>query len=168
MRRLFVLGFVLAQNSPLLPPLLKRDLKSVHATVMDMTKLRATAAIGLGFCSAVLLVTTAAAQIPLPMPKPPDGAALFKQQCATCHTDNLSDPVRQGPSLFNIIGSHAGTVEGFHYSAGFAKADFVWNEARIDAWITNPQEMISGTVMAYRQAKPEIRTAIIAYLKELH
>jgi cytochrome c len=168
MRRLFVLGFVLARNSPLLPPQLKRDLKSVHATVMDMTKLRATAAIGFGFCSAVLLVTIAAAQIPLPMPKPPDGAALFKQQCATCHTDNLSDPIRQGPSLFNIMGRRAGTVEGFHYSAGFAKADFVWDGARIDAWITNPQEMIPGTIMAYRQAKPEIRTAIIAYLKELH
>ncbi len=101
-------------------------------------------------------------------PKPPDGPTLFKQQCATCHTTNLSDPIRQGPSLFNIIGRRAGAAEGFHYSAGFAKADFVWDEARIDAWITNPQEMIAGAVMAYRQAKPEIRTAIIAYLKELH
>jgi len=28
--------------------------------------------------------------------------------------------------------------------------------------------MLPGSVMAYRQAKPEIRAAIIAYLKELH
>ena len=137
---------------------------------MCMTKLRATLAvtlaIGLGFCGAVLAVRPAAAQIPLPAPKPPDGATLFKQQCATCHTTNLSDPVRQGPSLFNIVGRHAGTVDGFHYSAGFAKADFVWDDARIDAWITNPQEMIPGTVMAYRQAKPETRAAIIAFLRE--
>jgi len=28
--------------------------------------------------------------------------------------------------------------------------------------------MIPGSVMAYRQAKPEVRAAIIAYLKELH
>ncbi|SRR6266404_496220 len=143
---------------------------------MDMTRLRATLAailkatlaIGLEFCGAMFFVTIAAAQIPLPVPKPPDGPTLFKQQCATCHTTNLSDPIRQGPSLFNIIGRRAGAAEGFHYSAGFAKADFVWDEARIDAWITNPQEMIPGAVMAYRQAKPEIRTAIIAYLKELH
>ena len=139
---------------------------------MCMTKLRVTLAvtlaIGLGLCGAILAVTRAAAQIPLPAPKPPDGPTLFKQQCATCHTTNLSDPIRQGPSLFNIIGRRAGAAEGFHYSAGFAKADFVWDEARIDAWITNPQEMIPGAVMAYRQAKPEIRTAIIAYLKELH
>jgi len=116
----------------------------------------------------MLAATIAAAQIPLPAPKPPDGPTLFKQQCATCHTDNLSDPVRQGPSLFNIIGRRAGTAAGFQYSAAFGKADFVWDEAKIDAWMTNPQEMIPGAVMAYRQAKPEIRSAIIAYLKELH
>jgi hypothetical protein len=69
---------------------------------MDMTGLRATAAIGLGFCGAVLVARIAIAQIPLPAPKPPDGATLFKQQCATCHTNSLTDPVRQGPSLFSI------------------------------------------------------------------
>jgi cytochrome c len=133
-----------------------------------MTRRRAAFAIGLGVCGMMLAATIAAAQIPLPAPKPPDGPTLFKQQCATCHTDNLSDPVRQGPSLFNIIGRRAGTAAGFHYSAAFGKADFVWDEAKIDAWMTNPQEMIPGAVMAYRQAKPEIRSAIIAYLKELH
>ena len=133
-----------------------------------MTKLRAPRGIGLGFCVAVLVVSVAVAQMPLPGAKPPDGATLFKQQCATCHTTNLSDPIRQGPSLFGIVGRRAGTADGFHYSAGFGKADFVWDDARLDAWITNPQEMLPGSVMAYRQAKPEIRAAIIAYLKELH
>jgi cytochrome c len=117
---------------------------------------------GLGIC-----VAKAGAQIALPAPKPPDGATLFIQQCGTCHTTNLSDPVRQGPSLFMVVGRRAGTVDGFSYSAGFARADFVWDDARLDAWMTNPQQMISGAVMPYRQAKPEIRAAIIAYLKEL-
>jgi cytochrome c len=133
-----------------------------------MTKLRATRAIGLGFSGAVLVVQTAVAQMPLPAAKPPDGETLFKQQCATCHTTNLSDPVRQGPSLFKIVGRPAGKINGFHYSAGFAKADFVWDEARLDAWLTNPQEMIPGAVMAYRQSKPEARAAVIAYLRELN
>jgi cytochrome c len=151
---------------------------------MYMTKLRATPGIGLaiklpirlsfrlaillGFCGAMLVATAATAQIPLPEAKPPDGPTLFKQQCATCHTNNLTDPVRQGPSLFGVIGRRAGSVDGFHYSAGFAKADFVWDDTRLDAWVTNPQAMIPGAVMAYRQAKPETRAAIIAYLKELH
>jgi cytochrome c len=133
-----------------------------------MTRLRAIRAIGLGFCGALLAVQTASAQMPLPAAKPPDGATLFKQQCATCHTTNLSDPIRQGPSLFKIIGRPAGKMDAFHYSAGFAKADFAWDEARLDAWLTNPQQMIPGAVMAYRQARPETRAAVIAYLKELN
>src|SRR5215472_3774823 len=136
--------------------------------VMSMTRLRATQvtglAIGLGLYGAMLVAKAAFAQMPLPEAKPPDGPTLFKQQCATCHTNNLSDPVRQGPSLFNIVGRRAGSVESFRYSAAFAKADFAWDDARLDAWITNPQEMIPGSVMAYRQAKPEVRAAIIAYL----
>lgn len=123
---------------------------------------------GLSFCSAISTVGVASAQIPLPAARPADGAALFKQQCATCHTTNLSDPIRQGPSLFKIVGRHAGAADGFHYSAGLAKADFVWDGARLDAWLTNPQEMIPDAVMAYRQARSDIRAAIIAYLRELN
>ncbi len=133
-----------------------------------MTKLRATWAIGLEFCGALLVAQTAGAQMPLPAAKPADGATLFKQQCATCHTTNPSEPVRQGPSMFGIVGRPAGKVDGFHYSAGFAKADFVWDDARLDAWLANPQAIIPGAIMAYRQPKAETRAAIIAYLKELN
>jgi cytochrome c len=133
-----------------------------------MAKPRATQAIGLGICGTLLVVNTAGAQMPLPAAKPPDGPTLFEQQCATCHTTNLSDPVRQGPPLFKIVGRPAGKVDGFPYSAGFAKADFVWDDARLDAWLTNPEQIIPGAVMAYRQPKPETRAAIITYLKELN
>ena len=133
-----------------------------------MRKLRARRATGAGCCGALLAATTAAAQMPLPAAKPPDGATLFKQQCATCHTTNMSDPARQGPSLFKIVGRTAGKADGFHYSAGFAKADFVWDDARLDAYLANPQATVPGSIMAYRQPKAETRAAIIAYLKELN
>ena len=123
---------------------------------------------GLGLCSAISAVEIVPAQMPLPTAKPPDGAALFKQQCATCHTTNLSDPQRQGPSLFKVMGRQAGKLDGFHYSAGFAQANFAWDEARLDAWLTNPQAVIPSAVMAYRQPKPETHAAIIAYLRELN
>ena len=133
-----------------------------------MTKPHTIWAIGLGFCATLLVVTMAGAQIPLPAAKPPDGATLFKQQCATCHTTNTSDPARQGPSLFKIVGRPAGKADGFHYSAGFAKADFVWDDTRLDAYLANPQAMVAGSNMAYRQPRAETRAAIIAYLKELN
>ena len=34
--------------------------------------------------------------------------------------------------------------------------------------VTDPQAMIPGAIMPYKQAKPELRTAIVSYLKELH
>jgi cytochrome c len=123
---------------------------------------------GLAFCSATSMVVVASAQMSLPEAKPVNGAALFKQQCATCHTTNVSDPARQGPTLFNIVGREAGTIEGFRYSAGFAAAKFKWDEQKLDEWLTNPQAVIPGAVMPYRQAKSEIRSAIVNYLKELH
>ena len=133
-----------------------------------MRKLRARWATGAGCCGALLAATTAAAQMPLPAAKPPDGATLFKQQCATCHTTASSEPARQGPTLFKIVGRSAGKADGFHYSPGFAKADFVWDDARLDAYLANPQATVPGSIMAYRQPKAETRAAIIAYLKELN
>jgi cytochrome c len=133
-----------------------------------MARLRATRSIGSGLSGAMLFVGAAMAQMALPEAKPPDGPTLFKQQCATCHTNNLTDPVRQGPSLFGVVGRRAGGMDGFHYSPNFAKADFTWDDAKLDAWMINPQQVIPGTVMAYRQAKPEVRVAIIKYLTELH
>jgi cytochrome c len=124
-------------------------------------------AIVLGLCTAVVLVVRVAdAQMPLPAAKPPDGATLFKQQCAVCHTLSQSEPMRQGPPLVKIVGRSAGKAEGFKYSEPLSKADFAWDETRLDAWLTNPQTVIPGATMVYRQAKPETRAAIIAYLKE--
>ena len=133
-----------------------------------MKNRRATLVMGLAFCSAISMVGVASGQIALPTAKPPDGAALFKQQCATCHTTSASDPPRQGPTLVNIVGREAGTAEGFRYSAGFANAKFKWSEQKLDEWLVDPQAMIPGAVMPYKQAKSEIRTAIVNYLKELH
>jgi cytochrome c len=133
-----------------------------------MQKRRAILVFGLGFCSAISTVGAASAQISLPATKSPDGAALFKQQCATCHTTNLYDAPRQGPPLLQIMGRQAGKVEGFHYSPGLAQAGFTWDENRLDAWLTDPQAVIPGAIMPYRQAKAETRAAIITYLKGLN
>lgn len=124
-------------------------------------------AIVLGLCTAVvLLVRVADAQMPLPAAKPPDGATLFKQQCAVCHTLSQSEPMRQGPPLVKVVGRSAGKAEGFKYSEPLSKADFAWDDAKLDAWLANPQAVLPGATMVYRQAKPETRAAIIAYLKE--
>ena len=38
-----------------------------------------------------------------------------------------------------VVGRQAGRSDGFHYSPGFGKADFVWGDARLDDYLANPQ-----------------------------
>jgi cytochrome c2 len=73
-------------------------------------------------------IGTGRAQAPLPAAVTPTGSDLFKQQCATCHSLNAADPPRQGPVLAGVYGRKSGSLAGFHYSPGYAKADFVWDD----------------------------------------
>ena len=98
----------------------------------------------------------------------PDGATLFLRQCGTCHSLKSSDPPRQGPNLAGVIGRPVGSIAGFNYSPGYATAGFTWDEARLDPYLTNPQAVIPGSIMMYRQANAGVRHAIIEYLKDQH
>lgn len=93
-----------------------------------------------------------------------DGEALFVQQCQTCHTLNLAEPPRQGPTLARVMGRKAGTVPGFPYSKGLKTAGFEWTPERMDKWIADPQAMISDSYMAYHQPDPAIRAKVVEYL----
>lgn len=98
----------------------------------------------------------------------PDGATLFLNQCGTCHTVEHGAPPRQGPNLAGVVGRKVGTLPGFSYSAGFAKAVWTWDAAALDRWLADPQAMIPGAVMLYRQADPATRKLIIDWLKDQH
>lgn len=119
-----------------------------------------------GAAAFVLPCSNASAQFQLPAAAPPTGESLFKTQCGTCHTLNASDPPRQGPLLLGVYGRKAGSVPGFKYSAGLANAGFTWDEQHLDQWLANPQAMIPGSVMLYRQGDAAKRELVIGYLKE--
>ena len=106
------------------------------------------------------------AQVPIPPAEAPDGARLFRNQCATCHSLNPSDPPRQGPHLAHVLGRKIGGVEGYKYTPGYKEADAAWDEERLDKYLINPQAMFPGSTMVYRQNNPATRKAIIAYLKD--
>jgi len=111
-----------------------------------------------------LLTAPAYAQFSGSLPAP-TGASLFRNQCGTCHVLEPDAAARQGPHLAGLLGRKPGSVAGFKYSAGYEQAEFVWDAAHLDEYLTNPQALIPGSNMAYRQAKPEVRSAIIAYLE---
>ena len=126
--------------------------------------------ITIGLLMAAGSVAIARAQLPLELakPAPPTGGALFVAQCGTCHTMERGAPARQGPNLAGVFQRKAGSLPDFHYSPGLAQAGFVWDEAHLDEWLSNPQKLVPGSVMAYRQSNPAVRASIIAWLKEQH
>jgi|FEC22Drversion2_1045045.scaffolds.fasta_scaffold00566_6 cytochrome c len=91
----------------------------------------------------------------------------FVSSCGVCHVVDPDAPARQGPPLAGILGRAAGSRAGYAYSDALKRSGIVWTEETLDRWIENAQAYVPGTTMMYRQAKPERRQLIIAYLKSL-
>ncbi len=94
------------------------------------------------------------------------GEKLFKQQCAACHAVAKDAPMGMGPNLAGIVGKDAGIMEGYRYSAEFRKGLYgqKWTPELLDAWLTDPQNLASGTYMMYKQNDAAVRKSIIEYL----
>lgn len=86
--------------------------------------------------------------------------------CAACHS---MEPGRHltGPSLAEVWGKKAATAQGFaRFSPALKRAEIVWNESSLDAWLANPQKMVPGNYMLFGGiADPRMRTDLIAYLR---
>jgi cytochrome c len=52
-----------------------------------------------------------------------------------------------GPNLYKIVGRKAGSLPNYSYSSAMKGADFVWNEAKLDRFIANPDEIVPGNKM---------------------
>jgi cytochrome c len=85
--------------------------------------------------------------IGLPVAGADEGAAAFNNYCRTCHSIREGDN-RFGPSLHRVIGAKAGAVPGYTaYSQGLRDSGITWDEARLDAFIMNPDALISNNNM---------------------
>jgi len=93
-----------------------------------------------------------------------NGAAKFAL-CASCHTAREGAPAMTGPNLHGLFGRKAGGVAGFKYSDDMKAANWTWDAARMDAWITDPKAVLPNTKMTFIGLKdPKDRADIIAYL----
>jgi cytochrome c2 len=95
------------------------------------------------------------------------GKAVFAQ-CAACHKADASGKNTIGPNLWKVVGRTSGTLPGFNYSPAMKGAKKVWNDAALDAYLTNPMQAIPGNRMPFAglKAAPD-RQNVIAYLKTL-
>jgi cytochrome c len=97
-----------------------------------------------------------------------DGAEVFKK-CRACHDVGPDAKNKVGPLLNDILGRHAGSIEGFNYSdankAAGAKG-LVWTDEVLFKYLENPLSFMPGTKMAFAGLKDEQdRRDVIAYLK---
>jgi cytochrome c len=97
---------------------------------------------------------------------PEEAQLAFNNHCRTCHTTNEGDH-RLGPSLYNVVGRSAGSLQGYGYSSAMAKAHIVWDEQNLDRYIENPDAVVPGNNMKPYSgiSSPEERARVIAHLK---
>ena len=92
------------------------------------------------------------------------GKVLY-QTCAACHTER---PDALGPNLNGVFGRKSAAREDFRYSNPMTRANLVWDETNLTAYIKDPQAKVKGNRMPYgglTDAKDV--DDIIAYLKLL-
>ncbi|GAB2178652.1 c-type cytochrome [Dongia sp. agr-C8] len=92
------------------------------------------------------------------------GQQLYESRCVACHSPDAN---RVGPMHRGVFGRKAGSLPDFSYSKALKGAGFVWDDASLDKWLTNPQAFVPGQKMNFKVAKPEDRADLIAYLKTL-
>ncbi|MGO9357184.1 MAG: c-type cytochrome [Xanthobacteraceae bacterium] len=94
------------------------------------------------------------------------GKSVFNK-CAICHSP-APGKNSVGPSLFGVVGRPSATGAGFAYSDAMKAANKTWDEATLDAYLTDPKAMVPGTKMIFPGLpKPEDRANVIAYLETL-
>ena len=116
-------------------------------------------------CAAALCLSLAGAAYAQGDADADTGQLKFNNSCRTCHTIKEGDN-RLGPNLHKIVGRKAGSAEGFSYSPALKDSGLVWDEATLDKFIANPEQVVPGNNMKPFQgiSSAEERKAIIAYL----
>lgn len=102
-------------------------------------------------------------------PVQPQGAKLFKNQCASCHS-TVADETRVGPSLHGIMGRKAAALADYPYSDVLRQRGaegLVWTAENLDPWLENSGAFVPGNMMDFHLADPQKRAAIVTYLSEL-
>ena len=98
----------------------------------------------------------------------PAAAPAAFAQCAVCHAITATAPKKLGPTLAGVAGKPAATRPGYVYSAALKGAKIVWTDAKLDAFLTKPSQVVPGTKMAYSGvSNAATRAQLIAYMKTL-
>ena len=91
------------------------------------------------------------------------GKVVF-QTCAACHSEK---PDAIGPSLRGVYGRKSGSLDNFRYSNAMMRANLVWDEANLRAYLKDPQAKVKGNRMPFAGlTDPKDIDDVIAFLKQ--
>lgn len=91
------------------------------------------------------------------------GKELFAT-CAACHSEK---PDAIGPSLKGVYGRKSGSLPDFRYSNAMLRANLVWDDANLHAYLKDPQAKVRGNRMPFGGlANDSDIDDVIAYLKD--
>jgi cytochrome c len=95
------------------------------------------------------------------------GKEMFDFRCTSCHAVG-DEAAKNGPSLNNVIGRPAASLDGFEYSDAMGEAGqagVVWDIETLTKFITKPRSVVNGSNMAFTGLRnPDDVANVIAYL----
>ena len=100
------------------------------------------------------------------------GSALYQQHCTACHTiDSNTDSNKNsntiGPAHRGVVGRRVGSLPGYKYSSELAASRLRWTPQTLNAWLADPEELVSGQRMGFLIENAQERGDLIAYLATL-
>ncbi len=92
-------------------------------------------------------------------------------KCKACHAVQAGKN-KIGPYLAGVMGRQAGTARGYKKYKGLKGADWAWDDASMDAYLTDPKKLTKEktgkkSAMNLKTKNKKQRANLIAYLKTL-
>ena len=98
------------------------------------------------------------------------GQDLFQHTCAVCHSTDVGVN-KVGPSLWSVVGRKVASVPDYNYSSQMRAAAQnewkVWDPEHLNAYLSNPRQVLRGVKMFYAVPDPNDRANVIAFLESL-
>lgn len=86
--------------------------------------------------------------------------------CGVCHSVEEGEN-RVGPHLAGVVGRAAGSVEGANYTLGMQNSGITWDEATLQRYLENPNDVVAGSSMPSPGLSADEVREVVDYLKTL-